>query len=150
MKIFNIGDASPSARMTFLSIGVVVFIANYLAGFDNISWSFAALVLSCFRMLRRGIGPALVSRSSTVKFDKFSFPSKVFSTGTFVGTGPTGTNNKCHKCLKERHIYRYLYIARHVTQYIILNITLDFIFSFSRFQHHLQFQVQTIYYFLMF
>jgi hypothetical protein len=38
MKLFNLGDASPSARMTFLSVGVVVFIANCLAGFDNVSW----------------------------------------------------------------------------------------------------------------
>lgn len=38
MRIFNLGDASPSARMTFLSVGVVVFIANCLAGFDNVSW----------------------------------------------------------------------------------------------------------------
>jgi len=38
MKIFNLGDASPSARMTFLSIGAVVFIGNCLAGFDNVSW----------------------------------------------------------------------------------------------------------------
>ena len=38
MKIFNLGEASPSARMTFFSIGVVVLIANCLAGFDNISW----------------------------------------------------------------------------------------------------------------
>jgi hypothetical protein len=38
MKLFNLGDASPSGRMTFLSVGVVVFIANCLAGFDNVSW----------------------------------------------------------------------------------------------------------------
>ena len=38
MNLFKLGDASPSARMTFLSVGVVVFIANCLAGFDNISW----------------------------------------------------------------------------------------------------------------
>jgi hypothetical protein len=37
-KLYNLGDASPSARMTFLSIGIVVLIANYLAGFENVSW----------------------------------------------------------------------------------------------------------------
>jgi hypothetical protein len=38
MKIFNLGDVSPSGRLTFLSIGIVVLIANYLAGFNNVSW----------------------------------------------------------------------------------------------------------------
>lgn len=38
MKLFNPGGLSPSSRMTFLSIGTVVFIANYLAGFENVSW----------------------------------------------------------------------------------------------------------------
>jgi hypothetical protein len=38
MKLFNLGDASPSARMTFLSIGLVVFIGNWLTGFENVSW----------------------------------------------------------------------------------------------------------------
>ena len=38
MKLFNLGSLSSSARMTFLSIGTVVFIANYLAGFENVSW----------------------------------------------------------------------------------------------------------------
>ena len=38
MRIFNLGDATPSIRMTYLSIASVVFIANCLAGFENISW----------------------------------------------------------------------------------------------------------------
>jgi len=38
MKLFNIGDASPSARMTFLSIGAVVFIGNCLTGISEVSW----------------------------------------------------------------------------------------------------------------
>jgi hypothetical protein len=38
MKILKLGDVSTSGRLTFLSIGIVVFIANYLAGFNNISW----------------------------------------------------------------------------------------------------------------
>jgi hypothetical protein len=37
MSIFKLGDASGSSRMTLLSIGVVVFIANWLADW-NVSW----------------------------------------------------------------------------------------------------------------
>jgi hypothetical protein len=37
-KLCNLGDVSPSGRMTFLSIGLVVFIANCLVGFENVSW----------------------------------------------------------------------------------------------------------------
>jgi len=37
MKLLNLGTASPSARMTFLSIGLVVFVANWLNDW-NVSW----------------------------------------------------------------------------------------------------------------